>query len=120
MKSHFEEMAEPILIRTTSDIGVATMKILNIPEYSAYELSQISRMAFYHRVQVDLWTKFSKKYNDLTAIIICTFGSACAPEVAVFFNDGEKIRKVADKEYACESDLDIMVQDCIWEHEEKK
>lgn len=96
------------------------MKILNSPEYSAYELSQIARLAFYHRVQVDLWIKFSQKYDDLTAIIICTFGAACAPEVVVFFNNGDKISKCADKEYACESDLDIVVQDCIWEHEEKK
>ena len=116
MNKEFEKQAEPILVRTTADIGIATMKILDNPDYSAYEIAQLARMAFYHRVQTDLWIKFSKKYNDLTAIVICTFGSCCSPEVAVFFNDGDKVRKFPGREYACESDLEIAVQDCIWEH----
>lgn len=111
------EKENSILIRTTSDILVAAAKIIDSTELCHSEVVQLARLAYYHRIQVDLWTKFDAKYPGLlTAIVVCTFGSACGPEVAVFFKNGDKCRKFGD-EWTDEKMLEAMVQDCIYDYE---
>lgn len=106
-----------ILVRTTSDVMVAAAKVIDMNDYCHSEVVQIARLAYLHRAQTDLWIKFSAKYPDLlTAIVICTFGSACGPEVAVFFKDGGKIRKFGE-DWVDEKWLEGIVQDAIYEHE---
>ena len=110
---------DTILVRTTTDIFAAAAKVIAEPETSAVEVAQIARLAFFHRVQTDLWLKFGEKYDELTAIVICSFGSLCRPEVAVFFKDGDKIQKYSDSDYVTDRDLDALVADCIYEHQIK-
>ena len=112
---------EPIIdVRSTSDIAMATCKILQSlsPSCScSHEVASLARLAFYHLAQNDLWLKYTKKYPQMTSVVISTFGDACSPEVIVTFIDGSTKKKCGYGDYYDMMNLEGLMLDMIYDYE---
>ena len=111
---------ETIIVRSVDSILAATLKAVQKPADSIDEISQLARMAFFHRAQVDLWDKLAPANKELTGVAVSSYGSLCRPEVLVFFSDGIKLRRISDHDIVCIYELEQLAIECIREHEAHK
>lgn len=109
-----------IICRSTADILTAALKIVGEPETSANEVLQLARLAFFHRVQINVWSKLSKQYEEVAAIVVYSYGTWCSPGVSVLFKDGTKNDLKMESDFVTEFDIENAALGLIWDHQLKK